>query len=162
MHYYKKFALIACLLLWICQAFTQEKEYKLLDKTSNADLDQTFILRLNKTRPGLGMLDSLFMPVKGKFTVYRFLATYRGQSFTGQEKEFHDLLIVKTDEQGKVIKAYQYTLEWAEPPLETDLYLSTAKDLVLKDGLKVEAFGFERPWYEDKDKRVKDVGVVQF
>jgi hypothetical protein len=143
-------------------SFAQQKEYILLDKTSSADIDRSFILRLDKAPRGLPMLDSLFKPVKGAYTVYRFLATFRGKSYTGQEKEFHDLLLVKTDDNSKVIKAYHYTLEWAEMPLEQDMYISTSKDLFLKNGLTIDAFSFERPWYDDADKKLKDNGVVRW
>lgn len=160
MNQYREFTFIASLLLLTSIVFAQQKEYKLLDKTSNADIDKSFILRLDKAPRGLPMLDSLFKPVKGEFTVYRFLATFQGKSYTGQEKEFHDLLLVKTDNNNKVVKAYHYTLEWAEMPLEQDMYFSTSKDLVLVNGIAINAFGFERPWFDDVEKKLKDNGII--
>jgi len=104
---------------------------------------------LDTTRPGLTLIDNVFKPTKGKFTVYRFLATYQGLSFTNKQKEFHDILIVKVGSKNKIILAYQYTLEWAESPLETDLYESTCKNTYLTDNLSIDKFIFERPWYYD-------------
>src|SRR5438045_6718320 len=103
------------------------KEYKFLDKTFNADINHKSLFALDTLSPGMSLLEKIFKPAKGNFIVYRFLATFKGISFTEEEKDFHDLLIVKTDSSNKILDAYQYTLEWAEPPLEYDLYRGHCK-----------------------------------
>ena len=154
--------IITWVLLSSSNIFSQTKEYKLLDKTTSSDISSRLVAMLDTTRPGLTLLDNVFKPIKGKFTVYRFLATYQGLSFTDKQKEFHDILIVKTDSKNKIIIAYQYTLEWAEPPFETDLYVSACKDAYLTDNLSIDKFIFERPWYYDKqDRKLKDSGNIR-
>jgi hypothetical protein len=154
--------IITWILLSSSKSFSQTKEYKLLDKTTSSDINSKLVTILDTTRPGLTLIGNVFKPTKGKFTVYRFLATYQGLSFTNKQKEFHDILIVKVDSKNKIILAYQYTLEWAEPPLETDLYESTCKDTYLTDNLSIDKFIFERPWYYDKqDRKLKDSGNIR-
>jgi hypothetical protein len=150
-------------LLLSSKIFSQTKEYNLLDKTFSADIHKRLIAVLDTTAPGMRLLDNVFKPVKGIFTVYRFIATYEGLSFTGKQKEFHDILIVKTDAKNKIILAYQYTLEWSDVPSETDLYVSTCRDTYLVNNLLVDNFLFERPNYYDKnDSKLKDSGRVVF
>lgn len=106
-------------------------------------------------------MDNVFKPTAGKYTVYRFLATYQGISYTNKQREFHDVLIVKTNNYNKVIDAYHYTLEWADSPF-ADLYESTARRLYLNDSMPVGDFKFKRLWDADRnDRALKDSGVVR-
>ena len=158
----KFFTLLILTLLLICKIFSQTKEYKLLDKTYSSDINSRLIAMLDTARPGIALINNVFQPVKGKFTVYRFLAIFQGLSFTNTEKEFHDIIIVKTDAKNKIISAYQYTLEWAEPPMETDLYISTCKDSYLADNMVIDKFMFERPWhYDERDRKLKDSAYIK-
>src|SRR5688572_21901127 len=134
---------ICCTLLFSINSFSQVKEYNLLDKTISADIKSSLRSELDTTGLGISLIDNVFKPVKGESTVYRFIATYLGLSFTNEQKEFHDILVVKTDSKNKVIIAYQYTLEWAERPSETDLYVSNCKDIYLTDNLPIDKFMFE-------------------
>jgi len=137
----------------------QTKEYKLTDKTIHADIDhRLYTILLTSYRPA-SLTTRPFKPVKGKFIVYRFIATYRGVSFTQQQKEFHDILIVKTDNRNKIITAFQYTLEWADSP-EADLYRSTCKDVYMADNMCIEKFVFKRSADYDKENTSLDEHAI--
>jgi hypothetical protein len=128
----------------------QTKEYKLTDKTIHADIDHHLYTILSASYRPASLTTRPFKPIRGKFIVYRFIATYQGESFTHQQKEFHDILIVKTDKRNKIIMAFQYTLEWTDSP-EADLYRSTCKDVYLLDNMRIEKFAFKRSADYDKE-----------
>ena len=159
----RKFLIIIIWLLLLSnQIFPQTKEYKLLDKTDSANINGRLIAMLDTAKPGMTLVNNVFKAVKGKFTVYRFLATFQGISFTNKQKEFHDILIVKTDAKNKIISAYKYTLEWAELPSETDLYQSACKNIYLIDNTSIDKFMFERSWYYNKqDRKLKDSAYIK-
>jgi hypothetical protein len=104
------------------------------------------------------LLKNVFNPIKGKYLVYRFIAKFKGESFTGKIKDFQDILIVKTDKNNQIIEAYQYTLEWTDLP-DADLYKSSCHGLYLKDKLNISDFKLVRPWYYDKEQ-LDDSGIV--
>jgi len=159
---FKPYILIFAWLLLGTISFSQIKVYRFLDEANNADINRGLTLMLDTAKPGVAMLNSVFKPVEGKFKVYRFLAMYQGLSFSDKQKEFHDVLIVKTNAKGKIIEAYQYTLEWAEPPFNTDLYRSTCKHTYLVNNMEVDKFVFVRPWYYDKkDRALKDSAILK-
>jgi hypothetical protein len=160
----KNFLISLGLLLFVGNtAYSQDKVYELYDKTPMADISYMKLDSLNTTSSrGMKLLESVFKPAKGNYTVYRFIATFKGESVTGGEKEFHDLLIVKTDKTGKILDALQYTLEWAEPPMEFDLYKAHCENVYLVDGLSIEKFRFTRPWYVSNDSQpLNDKAIVQ-
>ena len=158
----KLFIPLILILLFPSPTFSQIKEYKLLDKTVSADINYSQINVLDTKVRGMALLDQVFNPIKGEFTVYRFMAIFNGQSFTGKTKEFHDILIVKTDSKGKIFDAYQYTLEWAELPAENDLYKSSCKDLYLTNEMSIQNFLFTRPWYYDEEDIIfKESGILK-
>ena len=153
---------IFLMLLFSPKIFSQTKDYKLVDKTCFADINSRLFKMLDTARPGMSLMDNVFKPVRGKFIVYRFMATYQGLSFTNKPKEFHDVIIVKTDETNKIVSGYQYTLEWAEPPMETDLYQSECKSVHLVDNMPIEKFLFvTRGHYDKKGRKLKDAANVK-
>jgi len=157
-------ALISILVIFINSkpTFSQTKEYKLIDKTVSADINYHAIDAIDTFTHGIKMLNQVFKPAKGKYIVFRFIATYTGLSYTDKTKEFHDIIIVKTNQSNRIIDAYQYTLEWAELPSDTDLYKSTCKSAYLKDMMAIEEFKFTRPWYYDiQDRALKDTGNIK-
>ncbi len=158
----KLFILITLIMLGTGKTLCQQKVYKLLDKTVAADIKKNILTILETIHPRYSLMDNVFKPTTGKYTVYRFLATYQGISYTDKQEEFHDILIVKTYNENKVIDAYQYTLEWADSPF-ADLYESTARGLYLNDNTPIDNFKFKRRWDDDKnDQALKDSGVVRF
>ncbi len=156
-----KFIIIALLLSPTCKICAQIKEYKLLDKTADANINPHLLNILDTSRSRLSLLDNAFKPVKGTFTVYRFIATFEGTSFTNKQKKFHDILIAKTNRKNKIISAYQYTLEWADAP-DADLYVKTAKGNYLTNNMAIDNFMFERIFYDDKaNRKLKEHAVIK-
>lgn len=88
---------------------------------------------------------ALFTPIKGEGKVYIFRATYMGESYpNGDEKEFHDLMVIEVNTTDIITNAYSYTEEWGEGPLTTDLFKATQKNLkiaYLKDASQLNFVG---------------------
>jgi hypothetical protein len=104
-----------------------------------------------------------FDPIRGKYTVYVFIAVFKGESYNNTEKEFHDIVVLKTGKKGKVLDAYQYTLEWAEMPLTSDLYRATAKGVMLRNGLPVKELKFRKERRAGARKRdLEEPGFLLF
>lgn len=142
--------------------FSQTKEYKLIAKTEKGDFDYPALYGIDTTK-NRESRRSIFNPVKGKYTVYLFIATFTGSSFNNTEKDFHDILILKTNKKNKIIDVFQYTLEWAEMPLSYDLYRANAKKKILVNGLTIDKLNFRRVNYYNEDQReLKQQGVVRF
>jgi len=134
-----KILLQIVILVWSILTFAQDKTYVLTKKTENADINYELFKTFNDFE--IYKNDGLkraFEPVDGKFTTYTFISEFKGLSFDGTEKVFHDYLILKVDpETNEIIDGYQYTLEWAEPPAISDLYQVTSKGQKLKDGMEL-------------------------
>ncbi len=63
-------------------------------------------------------LRKIFEPVSGRYNYYQFVAPFKGLGtiFPGDDlkdsiQNFHDILIVKTNRENRIIDAFQYTLE---------------------------------------------------
>jgi hypothetical protein len=148
------------LLLLDVSLWAQSKQYKLFNKTINADINQRAILLID-TMKTMQTTRNAFNPVKGKYTVYVFIATFKGLSYRNIEKEFHDIIVLKTDKKQKVLDAYQYTLEWAEMPITSDLYKASAKKVTLTNGLLIEQLKFQKvDPTEGIDSNLNEKGVV--
>ena len=138
--------LITIILLLICNlTFGQEKIYKLISKKENADVNYTAFKSFNDFE--IYKNDGLkraFEPIKGGFDVYFFIAEFKGDSFDGTSKTFHDYLILKVNpKSGLIIDGFQYTLEWAEPPAISDLYRVTEKNIKIRNDLKMDLLKME-------------------
>jgi len=64
----------------------------------------------------------LFKPLKGINKTYKFRASYFGECITGEEKIFHESMILEVNSEGVITEGITYTEEWAEPPLTWDIY----------------------------------------
>ncbi len=154
--------ILVLLLFFDANLYGQVKEYKLLSKAERSDFNYQ-ALNFIDTTSTRETRRKIFNPVKGSYTVYTFMATFKGISFANIEKEFHDILIVKVDKGQKIIDAFQYTLEWAEPPLMFDLYKATAKGVIISDKLPISKLKFRGVEYSGDDEReLKDQGVLVF
>jgi hypothetical protein len=135
----------------------RNKIYKLKKKVTNSDFNYS---KLNNIDDYIGdtlTLNSLmpiFEPTGGHFVYYQFLATFKGHIDVEVGQNFHDILIVKTDPAGKIVDAYQYTLEWGEMPLQFDVYKSTAQNVILKNDLNISSLHLMRKDFPNEKERV--------
>ena len=143
----------------------QTKIYKLKKKAINSDFDYLKLDDIDgntKDTVNLNNIMTIFKPISGHYNYYQFIATFKGHSFELFDKDFHDILIIKTDNENKIIDAYQYTLEWAEPPLQFDLYKSDIKNLTLKTDMDISSLKLTRKdFWDDKDRIHKESGRLK-
>jgi hypothetical protein len=115
------------------------KEYRWTQTNSGSAIDRGFLQRIDSLTPpfpaGSPYQIGDLPVIAGPFTVHKFVAHYRGESAEG-EKDFHDLLVLETDDAGTVVDGYQYTLEWTDRP-SLDLFRVGAKGVLLQNGLIV-------------------------
>ena len=138
--------LITIILVLICNlTFGQEKIYKLISISENSDINYKAFKNFDNFK--IYKKDGLkkaFNPKKGKSNIYVFISEFKGDSFDGKRKTFHDYLILKVDPKSElIIDGFQYTLEWAEPPAISDLYQVTKKNIKICDGLELETLKME-------------------
>jgi hypothetical protein len=147
------------------QLLKSPKIYKLKKKSISSDFYYAKLDNVDgniKDTLNLRHLMPMFEPVTGNFTYYQFTSTFKGYSFDGIEKDFHDILIIKTNKANYIIDAYQYTLEWAELPCQYDLYKSTAMDIQLTDNMEIGLLKLTRTYYwNEKDKLSKETGILK-
>jgi hypothetical protein len=143
----------------------KNKIYKLKKKALHSDFNYS---KLNDIDGSIGdtldlrSLMPIFEPVGGHYVYYQFIATFKGHVFDEVGKTFHDILIVKTDTADNITDAYQYTLEWAEPPLQYDLYKSSAKNVILKNALDISSLKLIRKDFWDEKNRIhKESGILK-
>ncbi len=106
-----------------------------------------------------------FEPVDGKYKYYQFIATFKGLSYNEDAeddsiKDFHDILIIKTDNKNKILDAYQHTLEWAEWPSQFDVYRYNTKNVILKNNLDINWLNLKQTI--DPYKTQNEIGIVKF
>ena len=80
------------------------KVYKLIAIEENAEIDLTSIKCLNSFN---FKCYNKFKIKKGKNTVYHFVAQFKGESYTGEFKDFHDLMIIEVKDNIKWLSSYQ-------------------------------------------------------
>lgn len=145
------------------------KVYILKKSTKNSDFNYSKLDDIDSYKVGNRSIRNLlpvFEPVSGQYKYYQFLSTFIGLAYNTDTKplleEFHDILIIKTDDQNKIIDAYQYTLEWAEPPLQYDVFKSSAKNITLKNNLDIAKLKFKRTYsWSDENKEMKENGLIK-
>ncbi|MEC4049831.1 hypothetical protein OX284_010360 [Flavobacterium sp. SUN046] len=144
------------------------KIYVLQQITDNADFDYSKLEDLDASIHDVHSknLMPIFEPVSGTYRYYQFLSSFIGQAYNDVGpplfQEFHDVLIVKTDRSNTIIDAYQYTLEWAEPPYQYDLYKSSAQNIPLVDDLSLSKLKFKRTYnWRKEDDELLEGGEIQ-
>jgi hypothetical protein len=125
-----------------------------------ADIDENIGDTLN-----LRSLMPIFEPSNGHYNYYQFIATFKGEAYNGGEpttiEDFHDILIIKTNDSNKIIDAFQYTLEWAEPPIQFDLFKSAKNGFELTDNLDIKTLELTRTeFHSDRDKLHSEDGKI--
>lgn len=128
--------LFSCL---IVVGFSQSKPipYVLTKTKKNAAVNADALDSIDYSGNTIKTMLKSFNPVKGKNTYYRFEASYMGDSYEGSRKEFHDILVLEVNEAGEIVKAYQYTKEWAEAPCQYDVFRSINPNIKLQDGMSI-------------------------
>ncbi len=130
------------------QSFAQG-EFKLLSKHKKSDINYLTIKNINQFYPAYDSMITAFQPVKGEYTVYIFVKEFLGESVLSVESDhpdtlvpFHDLIVLKTKSDQRILDAYYYRLEWVEPPGQFMVFRSSADSLYLVDNLPVSNFRF--------------------
>jgi hypothetical protein len=147
----------------------ETKLYILKKQTNNSDFDYS---KLDGIDDDFGLfkkpkkISTAFEPVNGKYNYYQFIATFKGSSYNDGSgtiiKNFNDILIIKTNDENKIIDAYQYTLEWAEPPFQYDVFKLTAKNLILSNNFKIENLKLKRTdGWNKEDEFSKESGLIK-
>ena len=145
------------------------KQYILKKQTENSDFDYSKLNGIDgniKDSLEMKTLMPIFEPVSGQYHYYQFISTYIGQAYNADGpplyKDFHDILIIKTDNENKILDAYHYTLEWAEPPLQYDVFKSSAKNITLTNNMNIADLKFKRTysWSED-NKEMEESGIIK-
>ncbi len=115
--------------------------YKLLD-----DFEQSFsaLIKENNSR------ELVFNPINGKYHYYKFVATYKARGILPDsdpakpEQTFHNILIIKTDDQQKIVDGYHFVLEWGEKPLSYPLFRIKSTGGPLQEGLSLKQLNLKR------------------
>lgn len=97
-------------------SINKAKTYILKKQTENSDFNYSKLDDLDGKKIdtlNVRNLMPVFGPVSGQYNYYQFLATFEGEAYNAVGpplfKEFHDILIIKTDCEIKIIDAFQYT-----------------------------------------------------
>ncbi len=147
----------------------ETKIYILKKQTENSDFNYSKLDDIDGNKMdtlNVRNLMPVFEPVSGQFKYYQFLSTFVGQAYNADGptlfKDFHDILIIKTDNENKIIDAYHYTLEWAEPPLQYDVFKSSNKNISLTNNLDISQLKFIRTYsWSDDNKELKESGIIK-
>lgn len=119
---------------------TQKKVYILENRYPFSDFNYQLIRKIDSIPvpyPKNGKYIISDLPrVRGSFTIYRFVAEFRGASAERGTTTLHDMLLLKIDGSGKIRDAYQYTMEWSDVP-SIDLYKMTATPVKAAPGMSV-------------------------
>jgi hypothetical protein len=131
--------------------------YSKLDDIDSHDMDT---LNIKNLMP-------VFEPVSGRYIYYQFVSTFVGQAYNVDGpsifKDFHDILIIKTDNENKILDSYHYTLEWSEVPLQYDVFKNAAKNIYLKNNMDIKQLKFKRTYsWADDHKEMTENGIIKF
>ena len=146
----------------------ETKIYILQKKTENSDFNYSKLDSIDRNIDTLNVknLMPIFEPISGHYNYYQFLSTYIELAFNPDGPaflmDFHDILIIKTDNEHKIIDAYQYTLEWSEAPLQYDMFKSSINNISLTNNMGINQLKFIRTydWTED-DKELDESGIIK-
>lgn len=121
------------------------KIYQPISLSKRADLDYELIKEIDSLSPpypvGSKYQIGDLPTQEGQYRIYKFISKFFGRSkFQDEPRLFHDLLVIKTDDKKNILDAYHYTLEWTDSP-SLDLYRSTKKGILLKNGLNIKKLG---------------------
>lgn len=147
----------------------ETKVYALKKQTENSDFNYSKLNNIDahvtdeRTEKDIMLL---FEPKSGRYRYYQFLSTYVGEAYNVDGpslfKDFHDVLIIKTDHENKILDAYHYTLEWAEPPLQYDVLKSSAKNIYLTNNMDISRLKLTRTLaFGSSREELKENGIIK-
>lgn len=112
--------------------------YYLYSVTQKSDINYSMISKLDSFPIGRVKLKNEFYPVSGDYTVLRFLSFSYGQ---GMESSFetNNVLILKIDENKRLVDGYLYSLQWAEVPVSQALLRITNNKIKIKNRLSISS-----------------------
>ncbi len=99
----------------------------------------------------------LFKPVKGKYKVIVFMASFYGLGADAKKDFFHDVLILKVGKNNEILDGLEYVLEWAEPPYTSRFVRIAKKGVKLQKGLKLSQLDFRT---FEADQPLKLDGII--
>ncbi len=112
--------------------------YYLYSVTQKSDINYSMISKLDSFPKGRVKLKNEFYPVPGDYTVARFLSFSYDQ---GMESSFetNNVLILKIDENKRLVDGYLYSLQWAEVPVSQALLRITNNKNKIKNRLSISS-----------------------
>lgn len=134
--------------------------YYLYSVTQKSDINYGMISKLDSFPVGRVKLKNEFYPVPGEYTVARFLSfSYeRGKE---SSSETNNVLILKIDENKRIIDGYIYCLQWAEVPVSQALFRITNNKIKIKNRQSISSlFTYKTNNANGKMKRHKGFLVV--
>jgi hypothetical protein len=98
--------------------------------------------------------------------ITNFIATFKGEGYNFGDapivKDFHDILIIKTDNENNILDCYHYTIEWAEIPLQYDVFKGSTKNVKLTDSLEISKLKLLRTYsWSENNKELRDNGIIR-
>ena len=125
------------------EKISSAKKYELIQKTENADIRYADFDKFSSISLSKDEMKTAFEPKKGDFIVYNFIAIYEGISKLRRNIVFEDYMILKINPQNNhIIDGYQFTIGWAEPPPNFDLYRISRQGIKLINDLDIEILQF--------------------
>lgn len=118
--------------------------YKLLDKYENSDFNYPAIDSIDFVDKGLDMLNNVFNPIKGDFTIYRFITKDYGILFGEYKSDLNNLIILKVNSKGDIIDGFQYFLQNPQMPSKCYLYRVTTKKIKIQKCFSVSKLKLKR------------------
>lgn len=142
------FAILLLITLFFSVSAQENKKpfiYQIKAVYNNANLDAKAIEKYKKRDTewnDTGEVLKLFKPIKGKYKVIFFVAADYGISHSDEKEHiFHELLILKVDQNNEILDGLQYVLEWAEVPFAYRLCRIAKSDIKLRKELQVSQIG---------------------
>ena len=142
--------------------------FRLKKLAANADFDTVKLADIDDYTKDANYLKRIFEPINGEYNYYQFLSTYEARTSLFPEEDlkdsiqtFHDILILKTDKENRIIDAFHYTLEWGEKPVKYDLFRSSKGGFTLTDSMNISDLKFLRTGVENEnDRLLHDKGII--
>jgi len=140
--------------------------FNLISKNTKSDINYLTIKNINSFVHGCDSMIEYFKPVKGEYNVYIFIKEFEGMSkreidsITNACETYHDLIILKTNNQNLILDGFYYRLEWAEPPSQFMLFRSFCNDIKLTDRMLIKQLDFLNE-YEMYFSIYEDSGIYE-